>query len=153
MLSTVYTGAIRGIEGFSVSVEVDIAPGMPTLTVVGLPDTEVRESKERVVAAVRNSGFDFPLKRITVNLSPAELRKSGTQFDLPIALGILAASEQLSEPAREKLKDLLILGELALDGTLRPCAGVLPMLISCKKLGKTHQRNEFEQLKRNSWRL
>ena len=137
MLSTVYTGAIRGIEGFSVSVEVDIAPGMPTLTVVGLPDTEVRESKERVVAAVRNSGFDFPLKRITVNLSPAELRKSGTQFDLPIALGILAASEQLSEPAREKLKDLLILGELALDGTLRPCAGVLPMLISCKKLGKT----------------
>lgn len=137
MLSTVYTGAIRGIEGFSVSVEVDIAPGMPTLTVVGLPDTEVRESKERVVAAVRNSGFDFPLKRITVNLSPAELRKSGTQFDLPIALGILAASEQLSEPAREKLKNLLILGELALDGTLRPCAGVLPMLISCKKLGKT----------------
>lgn len=137
MLSTVYTGAIRGIEGFSVSVEVDIAPGMPTLTVVGLPDTEVRESKERVVAAVRNSGFDFPLKRITVNLSPAELRKSGTQFDLPIALGILSASEQLSEPAREKLKDLLILGELALDGTLRPCAGVLPMLISCKKLGKT----------------
>ena len=137
MLATVYTGAIQGIEGFPVSVEVDIAPGMPTLAVVGLPDTEVRESKERVVAAVRNSGFDFPLKRITVNLSPAELRKSGTQFDLPIALGILAASEQLSPSAQEKLKNLLVLGELALDGTLRPCAGVLPMLISCKKLGKT----------------
>ena len=104
---------------------------------VGLPDAEVRESKERVVAAVRNSGFDFPTKRITVNLSPAELRKSGTQFDLPIALGILAASEQLSPDAAAKIKDLLVLGELALDGSLRPCAGVLPMLISCKKLGKT----------------
>lgn len=137
MLANVCTGAIKGIEGFAVSVEVDIAPGMPTLAVVGLPDAEVRESKERVVAAVRNSGFDFPTKRITVNLSPAELRKSGTQFDLPIALGILAASEQLSPDASAKIKDLLVLGELALDGSLRPCAGVLPMLISCKELGKT----------------
>ena len=137
MLANVCTGAIKGIEGFAVSVEVDIAPGMPTLAVVGLPDAEVRESKERVVAAVRNSGFDFPTKRITINLSPAELRKSGTQFDLPIALGILAASEQLSPDAAAKIKDLLVLGELALDGSLRPCAGVLPMLISCKKLGKT----------------
>ena len=137
MLANVCTGAIKGIEGFAVSVEVDIAPGLPTLAVVGLPDAEVRESKERVVAAVRNSGFDFPTKRITVNLSPAELRKSGTQFDLPIALGILAASEQLSLDAAAKIKDLLVLGELALDGSLRPCAGVLPMLISCKKLGKT----------------
>lgn len=137
MLANVCTEAIKGIEGFAVSVEVDIAPGMPTLAVVGLPDAEVRESKERVVAAVRNSGFDFPTKRITVNLSPAELRKSGTQFDLPIALGILAASEQLSPDAAAKIKDLLVLGELALDGSLRPCAGVLPMLISCKKLGKT----------------
>lgn len=137
MLANVCTGAIKGIEGFAVSVEVDIAPGMPTLAVVGLPDAEVRESKERVVAAVRNSGFDFPTKRITVNLSPAELRKSGTQFDLPIALGILAASEQLSPDAAAKIKDLLVLGELALDGSLRPCAGILPMLISCKKLGKT----------------
>lgn len=136
MLANVCTGAIKGIEGFAVSVEVDIAPGMPTLAVVGLPDAEVRESKERVVAAVRNSGFDFPAKRITVNLSPAELRKSGTQFDLPIALGILAASEQLSPAAAGKLKDLLVLGELALDGSLRPCAGVLPMLISCKNLRK-----------------
>lgn len=137
MLANVCTGAIKGIEGFAVSVEVDIAAGMPTLAVVGLPDAEVRESKERVVAAVRNSGFDFPNKRITVNLSPAELRKSGTQFDLPIALGILAASGQLSEEATDKIKNLLVLGELALDGSLRPCAGVLPMLISCKNLGKT----------------
>ena len=137
MLSNITTATIKGIEGFAVSAEVDIAPGNPTFAVVGLPDTEVKESKERVTAAVRNSGFDFPLKRVTVNLSPAELRKSGTQFDLPIALGILSASDQLSPAAQAKLNDLLVLGELALDGSLRPCAGVLPMLISCKKLGKT----------------
>ena len=137
MLANCTAATIKGIEGFAVSVEVDIAPGLPNLAVVGLPDAEVKESKERVIAAVRNSGFDFPQKRITVNLSPAELRKSGTQFDLPIALGILAASEQLSQHAREKISQLLVLGELALDGSLRPCAGVLPMLISCKKLGKT----------------
>ena len=77
MLATVTTGTIKGIEGFEVSAEVDIAPGMPSFAVVGLPDAEVKESKDRVVAAIRNSGFDFPLKRITVNLSPAELRKSG----------------------------------------------------------------------------
>ncbi len=136
MLANATAATIKGIEGFAVSVEVDIAPGLPNFAVVGLPDAEVKESKERVTAAIRNSGFDFPLKRITVNLGPAELRKSGTQFDLPIALGILAASEQLSAPAREKIKDFLVLGELALDGSLRPCAGVLPMLISCKTLGK-----------------
>ena len=137
MLANVCTGAIKGIEGFEVAVEVDIAPGMPTLAVVGLPDAEVRESKDRVVAAIRNSGFDFPSKRITVNLSPAELRKSGTHFDLPIALGILAASNQLSKSAAAKIKDFLVLGEVALDGSLRPCAGVLPMLISCTQSGKT----------------
>lgn len=137
MLAKVSTCAIKGIDGFLVSVEVDIAPGMPTLSVVGLPDTEIKESKDRVIAAVRNCGFDFPLKRITVNLSPADLRKSGTQFDLPIALGILAASEQLSEEAVKKLHHFLPVGELALDGSLRPCAGVLPMLISTAKEGKT----------------
>lgn len=137
MLSKVNACAIKGIDGFLVSVEVDIAPGMPTLSVVGLPDTEVKESKERVIAALRNSGFDFPLKRITVNLSPAEQRKSGTQFDLPIAVGILAASEQLSPATRRQLDKYLFMGELALDGALRPCAGVLPMLISTKSAGKT----------------
>ncbi len=137
MLSKVNACAIKGIDGFLVSVEVDIAPGMPTLSVVGLPDTEVKESKERVIAAIRNSGFDFPLKRITINLSPAEQRKSGTQFDLPIAIGILAASKQLSDEAQAKLGQYLFAGELALDGALRPCAGVLPMLISTKNASKT----------------
>lgn len=130
MLANVRTCALRGIDGFEVVTEVDISSGLPTLSVVGLPDAEVKESKDRVTAAVRNSGFDVPLRRITVNLSPAELRKSGTQFDLPIAMGILAASGALSDGAVNKLKNLLLLGELALDGTLRPCAGVLPMLIS-----------------------
>ncbi|MBR2505292.1 MAG: magnesium chelatase, partial [Elusimicrobiaceae bacterium] len=128
MLASIQTCALKGIDGFEVTAEVDISSGMPTFSVVGLPDAEVKESKDRVIAAIRNSGFDFPLKRITVNLSPAELRKSGTQFDLAIAVGILAASEALSEKAVEKAKQLLFLGELALDGSLRPCAGVLPML-------------------------
>lgn len=137
MLANVKTCALKGIDGFEVIAEVDISSGMPTFSVVGLPDAEVKESKDRVIAAIRNSGFDFPLKRITVNLSPAELRKSGTQFDLPIATGILVASEELSDAARKKLDDLILLGELALDGSLRPCAGVLPMLISAKQSGKT----------------
>lgn len=132
MLANIRTCALKGIDGFEVITEVDISSGLPTFSVVGLPDAEVKESKDRVTAAVRNSGFDFPLKRITVNLSPAELRKSGTQFDLPIAAGILAASGALSSTAIERLQGLLLLGELALDGTLRPCAGILPMLISAK---------------------
>ena len=132
MLANVRSCALKGIDGFEVMTEVDIAPGLPTLSVVGLPDAEVKESKDRVSAAIRNSGFDFPLRRITINLSPAELRKSGTQFDLAMAVGILAASGELSANAIEKLKNLVFLGELALDGTLRPCAGILPMLISTK---------------------
>jgi len=132
MLANIRTCALKGIDGFEVITEVDISSGLPTLSVVGLPDAEVKESRDRVTAAVRNSGFDFPLKRITVNLSPAELRKSGTQFDLPIAIGIVAANGELSALALEKLKNLVFLGELALDGTLRPCAGILPMLISVK---------------------
>lgn len=136
MLSKVNACAIKGIDGFLVSVEVDIAPGMPTLSVVGLPDTEVKESKERVIAALRNSGFDFPLKRITVNLSPAEQRKSGTQFDLPIAVGILAASEQLSPATRRQLDKYLFMGELALDGALRPAPGCCLCLFPPKAQAK-----------------
>ena len=132
MLASVRSCALKGIDGFEVITEVDISSGLPTLSVVGLPDAEVKESRDRVTAAIRNSGFDFPLKRITVNLSPAELRKSGTQFDLAIALGIIAANGDLSTQATDKLKNLLLLGELALDGSLRPCAGILPMLISAK---------------------
>ena len=136
MLANVASGCIKGIEGFIVSVEVDTSPAIPVFALVGLPEAEVKEAKDRVLAAVRNSGYEPPAKRITVNLVPAEIKKSGTHFDLPIALGILAATEQLSAAAVEKLKDIVFIGELGLDGRAHSCAGVLPMLISLKKLGR-----------------
>ncbi|HET8568556.1 MAG TPA: YifB family Mg chelatase-like AAA ATPase [Candidatus Limnocylindria bacterium] len=113
--------ALWGLETELVAVEVDVANGLPAFDVVGLPDAAIRESRERVRAAIRNSGFDFPLRRVTVNLAPAERRKEGTGFDLAIALGILRASGQLAaEPA------LCAVGELALDGSVRPVRGILP---------------------------
>ncbi|NLO92088.1 MAG: YifB family Mg chelatase-like AAA ATPase [Elusimicrobia bacterium] len=135
MLSKTLSAGVRGIGGFLVSVEVDISPGLPTFNMVGLPDAEVREARDRVVAAIKNSGYDFPLKRITVNLGPAEVKKSGTHFDLPIALGIIAASGQLHEEALDCLKHSVFAGELALDGELRPVAGILPMLSSLRGNG------------------
>ena len=91
MLAKVMSAAVSGIDGFIVHVEVDLSAGLPVFSTVGLPDAAVRESKDRVVAAVRNSGFDFPVRRVTVNLSPADVKKEGTAFDLPIAVGVLAA--------------------------------------------------------------
>ncbi|HOX22285.1 MAG TPA: YifB family Mg chelatase-like AAA ATPase [Elusimicrobiales bacterium] len=135
MLAKTLSAGVRGIGGFIVSVEVDIASGLPTFNLVGLPDAEVRESRDRVVAAIKNSGYDFPLKRITVNLGPAEIKKSGAHFDLPIALGIIAASGQLSEQGLAALNNKVFAGELALDGELRPVAGVLPMLSSLRGSG------------------
>src|SRR5688572_27437417 len=113
--------ALWGLETELVSVEVDVASGLPGFDIVGLPDTAVREARERVRAAIRNSGFEFPLRRITVNLAPAERRKEGTGFDLAIALGILRASGQLAVDVAE-----LCVGELALDGSVRGVRGVLP---------------------------
>ena len=135
MLAKTHTLALRGIDGFDVNTEIYIAPGLPSYTVVGLPDAAVKESRDRVVAAVRNSGYDFPSRRITVNLAPAEKKKSGTHFDLPIALGILAASGKLEKGAQAKINDTYFIGELALDGGLRPVAGVLPMLLAVKDKG------------------
>lgn len=131
MLAKISSLGVRGIDGFRVSVEVYVARGLPAFSIVGLADTEVKESKERVVAAIRNSGFDFPARRITVNLSPAEVRKSGTHFDLPIALGILAACGKL-EKAGEGPERFSFIGELALDGAIRPVSGVLPMLLALR---------------------
>ena len=121
-LATVASRAQVALEAPAVSVEVDLAGGLPALSIVGLPETTVRESKDRVRAALQNCGFDFPPRRITVNLAPADLPKSGGRFDLPIALGVLAASGQL--PA-ERLQDLEFIGELSLDGSLRPVDGIL----------------------------
>ncbi|NLJ69767.1 MAG: YifB family Mg chelatase-like AAA ATPase [Firmicutes bacterium] len=132
MIAKVHGATVMGVEGFLIDVEVDISRGLPGFEIVGLPDTAVRESRQRVRAAMKNSGFGFPMQRLTVNLAPANLRKSGPAFDLAIALGILAASGTL-EP--DLLKDVLILGELSLDGSVRGVAGVLPMLMAAAEAG------------------
>lgn len=124
MLATVLTCAVVGLEGVLIEVEVDAGTGKPGMTIVGLPDAAVQESRERVRAAIRNSGARFPLGRITVNLAPADIRKEGPAYDLPIALGILLASGQVFA----NLSDTLVIGELSLDGTLRHTTGVLPMV-------------------------
>ena len=132
MLSKVLTGAVLGIDAYVVEVEVDLAPGLPSFATVGLPDVAVREAKDRVKAALVNTGFEFPARRITVNLAPADVRKEGAAFDLPIAIGILAAAGAV--PA-ERLGRFLILGELALDGAVRPIRGGLPMAVAAAEAG------------------
>ncbi len=131
MLAKVYSCAVIGLEGMLVEVEVDIAQGLPAFTVVGLGDTAVQESRERVRAAIRNSGQTFPLKRITVNLAPGDLRKAGPAYDLPIAIGLLLASEQIYGDVAKAV----FIGELRLDGTLRHTDGVLPMVAVARAQG------------------
>ncbi|MBI3318369.1 MAG: YifB family Mg chelatase-like AAA ATPase [Candidatus Omnitrophica bacterium] len=133
MLAKVTTATVVGLSAVPVTVEVDVTDGLPGLTIVGLPDTVVKESKERIKSALKNSQFAWPQTRITVNLAPAEVRKEGSAFDFPIALGLLAASRQL-EP--EAFADAVALGELALDGTLRPISGALPVALSLKDQAK-----------------
>lgn len=133
-LATVHSRAQIGIEAPEVHVEVHIAGGLPALSIVGLPETEVKESRDRVRAAIGNSGYRFPNRRITVNLAPADLPKGGGRFDLAIALGILAAAEQI--PA-ERLADYEFLGELSLSGELRPVRGALPAAIQASRAGRT----------------
>ena len=124
MLAKVRTAAVVGLEGRLVDVEVDISSGLPAMTIVGLPDTAVQEARERVRAAIRNSGCTFPMKRVVVNLAPADLKKAGPAYDLPIAVGILLSSEQIYADVSQTI----ILGELSLDGGLRHTNGVLPMV-------------------------
>lgn len=124
MLAKVTSCAVVGLEGFIVQVEVDISPGLPNFFIVGLPDTAVQEARERVRSAIRNSGFSFPMKRITVNLAPADLKKEGPAYDLPIAVGILLATEQIAADITRKV----FIGELSLDGALRHTGGILPMV-------------------------
>ena len=129
MLAVLESGAVWGLEPYLVRVEVDISPGNASLTIVGLPDKAVQESSQRVRAAIRNCGYDFPSKRITVNLSPADVRKEGPAFDLPIALGILLATGQLPSLP----EGTLVLGELSLDGSVRPVNGVLAIALEAKQ--------------------
>ncbi len=131
MLAKVLTCAVVGLEGAIVEVEVDISPGLPSFTIVGLPDAAVQEARERVRAAIRNSGFHFPTKRITVNLAPADLKKGGPVYDLPIAVGLLLSSEQVMADVSQ----ILFLGELSLDGGLRHTQGILPMVALAREKG------------------
>ncbi len=132
MLAKVYSCAVIGLEGAVVEVEVDTANGLPSFVVVGLPDAAVQESRERVQAAIRNAGFYFPQKRLTVNLAPASLRKEGPAYDLPIALGVLAAVGQIPT---EVFNGVLVVGELSLDGSVRHVRGVLPMTALARSAG------------------
>ncbi|MFP4452074.1 MAG: YifB family Mg chelatase-like AAA ATPase [Desulfobacterales bacterium] len=132
MLSKVFTGAVMGINGLIMEVEVDIARGLPVFSTVGLPEAAVRESRERVRSAVVNCGYEFPDDRITVNLAPANIKKEGTGFDLPIAVGILSASGVVPEGAPDRY---LLLGELALDGRIKQVSGCLPVAVAAKEAG------------------
>ena len=131
MLTKVKSCAIFGLEGAIIEVEVDISPGLPAFNIVGLPDAAVQEARERVRAAIRNSGCEFPMRRITVNLAPADMKKEGPSYDLPIAVGILTSSGQLEEQANTTL----YLGELSLDGSTRHTKGILPMVAMAKDEG------------------
>ena len=131
MISRVESLGLSGINGYAVSVECFITNGLPGFEIVGLPDTAVKEARERVRAAVKNSGFKFPVSRITLNLAPADTRKSGTLYDLPILIGILAATDLCKLPKEPSA----FLGELSLEGKLRPVNGVLPMAIAARRAG------------------
>lgn len=132
MLSVVKTCTLYGLKGYPVEVETDLSKGIPCFTIVGLPDTALKESKERVRAAIVNSEYVFPIKRLTVNLSPANLRKEGSHMDLAIAIGIMGAMDKFDNDA---FQNYCIIGELSLDGTINPVEGVLPMVISLSTQG------------------
>lgn len=131
MIARIFSAACVGVDGSIIVCECDLSGGLPAFDIVGLPDTSVREARDRVRAAIKNCGYDFPLRRITVNLAPAQVKKSGTLYDLPILLGILVSSGQLSVVP----SDCLFMGEVALDGGLRPIQGTLPMVIAAKEAG------------------
>ncbi|MCZ6676926.1 MAG: YifB family Mg chelatase-like AAA ATPase [Candidatus Poribacteria bacterium] len=130
MLARVLSSAVIGIDAYTVKVEIDISDGLPAFSTVGLPDSAVKESKDRVTAAIKNSGFYFPTSRITANLAPADIRKEGSAFDLPIAIGVMAATGQIRMDCFEQM---VVLGELALDGSVRSVHGCLPIAIAAKE--------------------
>src|SRR5579871_2201117 len=133
MLSRVCSAAVTGIDAYAVEVEVNCGFGETFIILVGLPDAAVKESKERVSTAMSNSGYHFPMGRTTINLAPADVKKEGPSFDLPIAIGMIAASEQIET---DQLDNFVIVGELALTGAVRPCKGVLPIALRAKADGK-----------------
>ncbi len=133
MLATIESSAIQGIDAYDIKVEVDVSAYLPFFAIVGLPDTAVNEAKERVRSAIKNSGLEFPQRRITVNLAPADTKKQGPSFDLPVAVGILAATGQV---LMDNIDEWLFVGELSLDGGVRPVAGILPIAVKARRDGK-----------------
>ena len=133
MLARVCSAALNGIEAYPVEVEVNAGYGDTLVVIVGLPDAAVKESRDRVSTALTNSGFKFPMGRTTINLAPADVKKEGPSFDLPIAVGMLAASEQIET---DQLDNFVIVGELALTGAVRPCKGVLPVALRARADGR-----------------
>lgn len=148
MLAVIKSYGLVGLSGFKVDVEVDINQGLPKYDIVGLPDTAVKESKERVRSAIKNSGYNFPPYRITVNLAPANKKKEGPSFDLAIAVSILTATSQIENP---KVKDYIFIGELGLDGSLKAVNGLLPILISAREQGYTSFIVPEENMKEASY--
>ena len=127
---------VAGLNGYVVTAEVDISGGLPQFGIVGLPDSAVKEAADRVRSALKNMGFTLPPSRITVNLAPADIRKTGPVYDLPLLLGVLAASRQIDPPD----EDCAFIGELSLDGDVRPVSGVLPMALACAGAGVTPEK-------------
>ena len=132
MLSIIKTMSTQGLDGYLIEVQVDVSPGMPDWIIVGLPDTSVKEAKERVRTAIKNSGYEFQSKKIVVNLAPANTRKEGSLFDLPIAIGILINFGKIK---KQNIEDTVFVGELSLDGKINKAKGVLPICIEAKKIG------------------
>jgi magnesium chelatase family protein len=132
LVALVHSGAVLGIDGYPVEVEVNLSQGLPGMSIVGLPDAAVKESSDRVTAAIRNTQLSLPIRKITVNLAPADIRKEGSAFDLPIALGILSASGIIDN---DRLKNLVVLGELSLDGRVKPIRGGLSITAMARKNG------------------
>lgn len=143
MLAKVFSFGLLGMEAYSIEIEVDVSRGLPAVTVVGLADTAIRESKERVKSAIKNSGFDWPGERITISLAPSDIKKEGASFDLAIALGILSATQQLNS---QRLEEYCILGELSLDGCLRPTRGILPISMALAKSLPDWQAGKIKNL-------
>ncbi|MFA5146207.1 MAG: YifB family Mg chelatase-like AAA ATPase [Candidatus Omnitrophota bacterium] len=134
MIAKIYSGCVMGVDAYEVTVETDIGGGLPGFNIVGLPDIAIKESRDRIKSAIKNSNFSFPAKKVTINLAPADIKKEGSSFDLPIALSILAA-EGVIDPAQ--VSTYVFCGELSLDGRLKPIKGVLPIAMALKKMGRS----------------
>ena len=132
MVNKVTTATVIGLDAYKITVEIDVINSLPGISIVGLPDTAVNEARDRVRSAIKNSGYTFPTKKVVINLAPADLKKNGTNFDLPIAVGILAEEEVIDS---EKIKEYAFIGELSLDGKIRGVSGVLPIILGLKNAG------------------